>query len=41
MYFLCVVCTWAFQVTLVANDPPATAGDAGDTDLTLGWEDPL
>ena len=27
------MCIWASQVTLVANDTPANAGDARDTDL--------
>ena len=26
---------------LVVKNPPANAGDIGDTDSSLGWEDPL
>ena len=32
--YILYVCIWASQLTLVANDAPANAGDAGDTDLT-------
>ena len=30
-----------FPAGTMVKNPPATAGDAGDMGLILGWEDPL